>query len=482
MPYRLKEDNWLRATTELHLFIVMQMVLTLKGDLSGEMWDVETYDIFATVLFIMFVPVALIACIACKWYHVVQYDIAARKKLPYIDRIKLAFARHQQGSDKEEDRKLLCEYIERIEGEVDTDFHVFISYRVASEKALALQLYKALSTQTLGETGQQLRVFLDQMSLEDGEQWDVSFMRGLTKSWVVVPIVSAQCIASMRDMKEKETPDNVLLEWVGACELHSRGVCKAILPVISPAPGSKEGFNWSLVQQLSKEVHAPTVAAAEQHLRQHVTSAGLEEDELLSGLIKMVTEADSNAMPAENVRAKLSGMKMGEVLAASTDFGLDEERVQGVMNASEDPVNSAIELIVSETSADATVRGTVEALLRFQGVLLDERNDPESVRELLVGLKMGELLDKCGEFGVDRETVQTAMNDSDDPISAAIDLLVASAPAVPPAAMDACAERVYARVAAILNGGSRQEQHASEPASERAATEVTARRTIRIKS
>jgi hypothetical protein len=27
-------------------------------------------------------------------------------------------------------------------------------------------------------------------------------------------------------------------------------------------------------------------------------------------------------------------MKMGEVLAASTDFGLDEERVRGVMNAS----------------------------------------------------------------------------------------------------------------------------------------------------
>ena len=358
----------------------------------------------------------------------------------------------------------------------------FPADRVASEKALALQLYKALSKQILGETGQQIRVFLDQVSLEDGEQWDVSFMRGLTKSWVVVPIVSDQCIASMRDMEEKEAPDNVLLEWMGALELHSRGVCKAILPVISPAPGAKEGFNWSLVQQLSEEVHAPTVAAAEQHLRSHVTSAGLDEDELLSGVIKMVTEVDSNAVPAETVRAKLSGMKMGEVLAASTDFGLDEERVLGIMNASDDPVSSAIDLIVKETSADATVRGTVEALLRFQGVLLDERNDPENVKKLLVGLKMGEILDQCGEFGVDRATVQAAMNESDDPISVATDLLVASAPAVPPAAMDACAERVFARVAAILSGGSSQEPHASEPASERAAKEVTARRTIRTRS
>eukprot|EP01046_Picozoa_sp_COSAG06_P108600 COSAG06_NODE_55021_length_291_cov_1.619792_1_plen_96_part_11 len=96
---------------------------------------------------------------------------------------------------------------------------------------------------------------------------------------------------------------------------------------------------------------------------------------------------------------------MGEVLAASTDFGLDEERVLGIMNASDDPVSSAIDLIVKETSADATVRGTVEALLRFQGVLLDERNDPENVKKLLVGLKMGEILDQCGEFGVDRATV-----------------------------------------------------------------------------
>ena len=57
MPYRHIEDNALRATTELHLFLVMQMVLTLKGDLSGEIWNIETYDMLATVLFILFVPV-----------------------------------------------------------------------------------------------------------------------------------------------------------------------------------------------------------------------------------------------------------------------------------------------------------------------------------------------------------------------------------------------------------------------------------------
>ena len=450
MPYRHIEDNMLRATTELHLFIVMQMVLTLKGDLSGEMWDVKSYDLIATVLFVIFVPVALVVCIVYKWYKVVQDDKIAIEDPQYVDVIKAAFARHQQGSDKLEDREILSKYIDSLEAEVDTGYHVFISYRVASEKALALQLHTALTAKKLNETGQQLRVFLDQVSLEDGEQWDVSFMRGLAKSWVVVPIISDHCVASMRGIEEKDVADNVLLEWLGALELYSRGVCKAILPVISPAPGSSE-FTWSLVQQLSQTVHTPTVDAAERHLRDHVTSAGLEERELLNGAIQMVNDSDSNAVSADKVRAKLSDMKLGQIATASADYGMDEERVQAIIDESDDPVSSVVDHIVEETSAGANVRGILEALLRFQGVLFDQRNDPESVRTQLTGLNMGEILDQCGDFGVDRATVQAAMNSSDDPISTAIDLLAEHAPAAPQKTIDECAERVLATVSSALN-------------------------------
>ena len=43
----------------------------------------------------------------------------------------------------------------------------------------------------LDETGQRVRVYLDQTRLEDGQRWDAGFMNGLAHSWVFVPIVSA---------------------------------------------------------------------------------------------------------------------------------------------------------------------------------------------------------------------------------------------------------------------------------------------------
>lgn len=40
-------------------------------------------------------------------------------------------------------------------------------------------------------------------------------MQGLSNSWVVVPILSNDCIESMQASFARETPDNVLLEWMG---------------------------------------------------------------------------------------------------------------------------------------------------------------------------------------------------------------------------------------------------------------------------
>lgn len=43
---------------------------------------------------------------------------------------------------------------------------------MATEAAFAKQLYDKLSDMTLAETGQKLRVYLDQERLEDGLRWD----------------------------------------------------------------------------------------------------------------------------------------------------------------------------------------------------------------------------------------------------------------------------------------------------------------------
>lgn len=172
MPFRHVEDNILRGTSETHLFIIMAMVLTLRSDLSDERWGVETYDMVATVLFVLFVPVAMVATIVYKWQQFIEDSMGDKENKRYMQTVQSAFNRHRAGRDKEEDRQLLSDYLVLIEDEVATKFHVFISYRVASEKALALQLYNVLSTMVLEETGQQLRVFLDQVNLEDGQRWE----------------------------------------------------------------------------------------------------------------------------------------------------------------------------------------------------------------------------------------------------------------------------------------------------------------------
>ena len=398
MPFRHIEDNILRATTELHLFIVMMMVLTLKGDLTGERWGVGAYDALATILFIVFVPVALLTCVAFKWRRVVQDDLSD-KDSQYVDRVSSAFGRHVLGRDKDEDRQLLTEYITTIEAELDSDYHVFISYRARTEKALALQLYRALSTMTLQKTSQKLRVYLDQVCLEDGQRWDSGFMSGLAASWVVCPIVTNGALEMMQETETRDTPDNVLLEWMGALELCSRGQVKAILPVIA-AGVDGQSFSWALVEQLSSDAHEPTVSTAIGHLQKHITSEGLDDDQMLSGVEQTVADVASD-----------------------------------------------------QVSQGLGVRGVVAAIMRYQGIQLKERNDSDTLRKALEGLKLNEILAKAADdHGMDKAKLQAIALDSEDPVSTAIERVVSEAPPIETGPMSACAQRVLDTVSGILGG------------------------------
>ena len=85
-----------------------------------------------------------------------------------------AFNRFRLGRDFVTDRELLDKCFAKIESEVNDSYHIMISYRVASEKEFARELYEILSKQVLAATGQRLRVFLDQVCLKDGERWGES--------------------------------------------------------------------------------------------------------------------------------------------------------------------------------------------------------------------------------------------------------------------------------------------------------------------
>lgn len=101
MPLRFWEDNLLKATTEVHLFIVFLLVLTLKTQPSGEVAATEEYDIIASITFVIMVPVTTIVCIILKWRTVVT-SAAHNKDLTKTELLKTAFKRHLIGRDKDE--------------------------------------------------------------------------------------------------------------------------------------------------------------------------------------------------------------------------------------------------------------------------------------------------------------------------------------------------------------------------------------------
>ena len=188
-----------------------------------------------------------------------------------------------KAQDTVDDRSLLLQYFEELADDLATSFHVFISYRVASERKVAKALFEALSATTVEGTGQRLRVYLDTERLKDGSRWDEGFMQSLGSTWIVVPLVSSEALAPMMNMETKADPDNFLLEMIAALELHSRGAVKAILPVVLPSADGTE-FAWELQSQLATEEHDATVTAACKHLHTHASSAEILSPEDHSNL------------------------------------------------------------------------------------------------------------------------------------------------------------------------------------------------------
>eukprot|EP00937_MAST-01D_sp_MAST-1D-sp2_P006541 g6541.t1 len=133
-------------------------------------------------------------------------------------------------------------------------YHLMVSYRQRTEKQFAALLFDALQ-QCVVDTGagagagaggagegRSMRVYLDQARLQDGGQWDVAVVRGMCRSFVFVPIVSAGSVGGMAD-RYAEAPgavDYVLLEWMLALELYERQVVKRVFPLFVGAEKALE--------------------------------------------------------------------------------------------------------------------------------------------------------------------------------------------------------------------------------------------------
>ena len=217
------------------------------------------------------------------------------------------------GLTTNDDMRLLSSYFGRLENMVNKWSHVFISYRVASDRELARRLYDELSALTIEETGQKLRVYLDQQRLEDGQRWDSGFMEGLTKSWVFVPIVSVGSVRPMSQLTSAEDwCDNVLLEWTAALELHQRGRIKSVLPLLASRgdffSDAQDAFGG--IGALPTHVSSATMEQVTMHLQE--TSG----DSSIAGLGELLQQASGQPEPSVQgvVQSllKFQGIKVSE--------------------------------------------------------------------------------------------------------------------------------------------------------------------------
>ena len=205
-PYKHWEDNLFKAAVEVHIFLLVSVALVLKclryGEgAADEVLPIGFYDAVLIGSFIVGIAAGFAATICAKrrmMEQVLQEPAAAARvdNASDADADDSAVAKRRAirllhlGLTTNEDMRLLTAYFAKLDAMVNKMTHVFISYRTGSDRQLARQLYEQLSEMTLDETGQRIRVYLDQTRLEDGQRWDAGFMSGLAHSWVFVPIVS----------------------------------------------------------------------------------------------------------------------------------------------------------------------------------------------------------------------------------------------------------------------------------------------------
>ena len=372
-PYKHAEDNTFKAVVEVHIFLVVTIAPILKGmkekgNSEAEIVSVEVYD---ALLVSSFVAAILVGFVWTVWAKRSMMKAALRERAALdssdsldserasVQATQRAIRLLRLGLTTNDDLRVLAGYFEALENMVSKWSHVFISYRVASDRELARRLHDSLSTRTIEATGQKLRVYLDATRLEDGQRWDTGFMEGLSKSWVFVPIVSVGCVQPMMGLSEAEDwCDNVLLEWTAALELHQRGTIKAVLPLLS---GQDNFFSdaqaaFGGVPALPATVSATTMEQVAMHLTEDT------DDGSIDGLRELVQQATGEPEPTiRNIVSallKFQGIKVSASGAGAAhshghlSVGMDDltdciDRVHGAVSA-------CLKRVGMEQSDDAT--------------------------------------------------------------------------------------------------------------------------------
>lgn len=158
----------------------------------------------------------------------------------------------------------------RLHGEEPT-YEVFISYRVASDSAIASALHYKL-------TKRGYKVFFDkvlffqaiilayiyvwqhQVCIGAGQDWEEVFLKGLLSSRLFVPIISSKGLYSGKNSRDlsvvtEESPsDSVMLEFALALELKDRNLIQEILPIVVGTDVSAARAQPVEIKQVTKKL------------------------------------------------------------------------------------------------------------------------------------------------------------------------------------------------------------------------------------
>ena len=149
-------------------------------------------------------------------------------------------------------------------------YDVFVSYRWGThDSPLTAMLVDHLDWYTVGEAHPRpLVAFLDRRSLELGKDFQESFVEALTRSTVVVPIVSHAALDRMVK-HDPNAEDNVLVEWLCALFLlRHRGQLHSLLPVFVGARGGVDSGGALDRHGLGKNFFAPVAEYNNQSILQ----------------------------------------------------------------------------------------------------------------------------------------------------------------------------------------------------------------------
>ncbi|KAJ3080004.1 hypothetical protein HDU99_009542, partial [Rhizoclosmatium hyalinum] len=105
-------------------------------------------------------------------------------------------------------------------------FDFFISYRVATDARVAMELYFRLKDQRIVDEyghSRQVKVYWDKECLKKGQDWRDGFVQGLKNSRCVLMIMSVGAAERMKESDKKG--DNVLLEWETAILAGKKNIC-----------------------------------------------------------------------------------------------------------------------------------------------------------------------------------------------------------------------------------------------------------------